>query len=191
MPLVSAPTQINSGPQVALGDPIDARTTVGVGSLTATNMFGGDSTDQYIVGNDLALYANRLLEAQLASRGFRVLHYSKKAGATGSERVIVLGVVSARYDDTFWPNETHLITAPLRHPGAVEISITVGESSGDRVFSKHYYGTGGFNLAGSARAGPPENPVSRAVQDAIAKACDDPAFIAALMKAETSPGTRL
>jgi hypothetical protein len=161
-----------------------------VGSLSATNIFGGDSTDQYIVGNDLALYANGLLEAQLAGRGFKVRHYSKNTGTQTSERVIVLSVISARYDDTYWPHETHLLTAPLRHPGAVEISIAVRGSSGDQVYSKRYYGTGGYDLAGSARAGPPENPISRAVQDAIAKACDDPALIAALTQATTNPGGR-
>jgi endonuclease/exonuclease/phosphatase family metal-dependent hydrolase len=132
MPLVSEPIQVSSGPQVALGDPIDARTATAVGSLSATNLLGGNSTDQYIVGNDLKIYANQLLEARLASRGFRIFHYSKEAGAKTPERVIVLSVISASYEDTFWPNETRSwISADVKVRGKTIRVITTHLESFD------------------------------------------------------------
>ncbi|HYL57824.1 MAG TPA: hypothetical protein VEU51_03060 [Candidatus Acidoferrales bacterium] len=199
MPTVEPVASATVGPIVILGDPIDARSYSAIEQVT--DPCGRDVWDtmffprrvcleafvppgvrspqpnapgvRFTVGPEIAQHANALLENQLVRRGFRVVHIGTAADAPASRRVVVVTVVSA-YQGNDWP---------VGWTASATLAVAVQDQSGERIFSQTYTGTRSYGLDVGVMfelLAERQAELSKAFDDAIAKACDDPAFIAAI-----------
>ena len=132
------------------------------------------------MGATLAQHANALLQNQLVKHGFRVERSSESQAIIsrslpelsnlGPQRVVTVTAARAGSSGHFVKD----ITANLL--------LSVQDRTGKQVFGQIYTG-----IAQTSFPHPYTEGLSAALDDAAAKACGDPAFIAAITPVQTTP----
>lgn len=131
------------------------------------------------VGPSIVEQADELMANELAKRGFRPIRFPAASDRPKAQRTVVIKVLSAQH------LRSSVVTGPLAR---VELEILVLNPERRQVFSRAYTGeaAGGgisrlmFGAGSQSPAAFVGRAVSDAMADALAKACGDSAFVAAL-----------
>ena len=195
LPQVAKPPEVKAGPLVGLDDPLDAHPSTRV----ALYMFGWISVDYKIDTGDLVEHVRSLMQQELASHGFRTIATSESK-SSNVPRSVSVRITKAE----MWDSGLLFIMSHVQNPVAdATLGVVVRDQSTHELFSRTYIGTSaaqGTHQAltlnqsivsgvgatpGSITPGPwYEHQVSWALDEAVWRAVNDPAFDAAI---NTSP----
>lgn len=168
---------------MGLGPATDARPTHVIASYQINAWPTGWPPTYYEVsiGAELAKYANDVLANCLTAKGYCVQRDPHSLLVSGRGRLVGTVLLSA---DT--KNKSSWITgAPLFRNRVAEIKVEVRDSSSQIALFVGNYSSfnaidfGMFGIFADLDA-PYLEEVNKAIDDAVKKACDDPAFIAAI-----------